>query len=164
MDGDRIHATDGATEIGRFALSEGVRAIQEQTAEARAIKERIVTLIGLTAAASAFLVGAALQASTRGVRFYGPLLVGTLLFVALLLIGWRILRPLPDWRSVVSAKTIMDDFDGPDGWTYLAGYYTKNFVNNEEKLQPLHRLLRIATMLVGAIFVSWIVLIWLVAS
>lgn len=149
-------------ELDRFALQEAVRSLQEQTAEARGLKDRVVTLTGLTSAGTAFLVGAALEGDVRDSRFHVPLGVGAALFLMLMYQGWTILRPIPDWRSAVGPTVLIEDFRGASKWGDLAGFYEAAFRRNDEHLVPLRRSMQNALLLSGAIFLCWIALIWLV--
>lgn len=149
----------------RFAIDEGIRSIQHQDAEASRIRDRIVNMIGLTAAASAFLVGAALESAERGLRFYGPLACGTALFLALLVLGWRILSPARSWAAKVSPKILVRDFASrAEGYELLAGFYEAAQDENEAVLEILRRRLRRALLLSGGVILSWIGLAWLVAG
>jgi hypothetical protein len=159
--------TTGGVELARFAIEEGIRALQLQEAEAARIRDRVVTLVGLVAAGSSFLVGAALDESTRGWRFHGPLLLGTVLFVVLMLQGWRVLRPTRSWASKVSSEVIVEDF-APlplrEGWALLARFYGKAQLDNEAVLDGLRAGLQRALLLAGGVTVTWMALIWLVAA
>jgi hypothetical protein len=151
--------------LHQLALQEGVRSLEEQTREVGQIRDRIVSLIALTATATAFLVGAALAGRTRGAGFYIPLGVGTALFVVLVALGWAILRPLDGWRSKVSPTVLVEDFsDGLAGYRALASFYDQAFDANETKLDQLRTRMQFATAVAGAMIVCWVVLVWFVAS
>jgi hypothetical protein len=152
-------------DLYRFAIDEGIRSLQHQDAELNRIRDRAVALVTLTATASAFLVGAALQANTRGWRFYAPLAVGTALFVLLLWNGWKLLRKVR-WAAKVWAEVIVEDFASKppaQGYALLARYYSQAQDENERVLEGLRRTLQWAIVNAGAMIVVWIVLIWLVA-
>jgi hypothetical protein len=86
-------------EVYQLAIQEGIRSLEDQTNEVSRIRDRIANLTVLTATATAFLVGAALESVTRGARFYLPLAVGTGLFVVLLAArGDRYVLALPRAR------------------------------------------------------------------
>jgi hypothetical protein len=156
---------DASLAMHQLALQEGIRSLESQTIEVSQIRDRVVSLISLVTAASAFLVGAALEAKTRGMRFYVPLGMGTAVYMVLVWQGWHILRPLKAWNAKVSAPVMIDDFsDGRDGFRALASFYENAQDENEKQLTRLRALMRLALLTSGALMICWILLVWLVAS
>lgn len=152
-------------ELHQLALQEGIRSLEDQRVEVSRIRDRVVNLVALTATSTAFLVGAALNSTSRNTRFYAPLAVGTGLFVALLILGWMILRPLKQWNAKISPTVMVEDFaDGLEGYRALVSFYDRAQAENEAKLDRLRTYMQWALLTSGAVTISWIALVWLVAS
>ncbi|MEM9654341.1 MAG: hypothetical protein AAGA65_19765 [Actinomycetota bacterium] len=155
----------GDLELYKFAIEEGIRSLEHQGSELNRIRDRTINLFGLTATASAFLIGAALQSQTRGLSFYLPLAVGTALFALLAGLGWMTLKPC-QWRAKVSSEVIVEDFAGSasaDQYQQLAGFYTEAFRFNEQQLGSLRLRLRWSLLTSAGLVTTWIALVWMVA-
>lgn len=154
-------------ELYRFAIQEGIRTLQHQDQELSRVGDRVVALVGLTATATAFLIGAALQATTRGPRFFIPLSLATLFFLALLIVGFRLLTPVKTWAARISGTVIVEDFaslSGEEAYRMLATFYDRARNDNEKILKPLRSQLRLALALSGLTVLTSVILVWLVAS
>ena len=153
-------------ELHKFAIQEGIRALQHQEAELGRMRDRAIALAGLTAAAAAFLVGAGLKAPHGGWSFYAPLGLGSLLYLGLLYQSWLLLKPVPKWKAKVSGTVILEDFASQEpaaAYASLAGFYEQARLDNEASLTPLRSALVLALAFAGGTVVSFLMLAWLVA-
>ena len=156
-----------AQDLYRFAIQEGIRALQHQEAELSRMRDRAIAMAGLTATAAAFLVGAALHATMRGPRFYIPMTIGSVGYLVLLGLCWLLLKPVNEWSAKVSGTVILDDFasrEPPEAYRLLAGFYESARVANESVLVSLRTRLVWALICAGGTVAAFLTLTWLVAN
>lgn len=157
-----------SVDLCRFAIDEAIRALGREVEAVERLRLRSFAFVGVTATAMAFLVGAALEADTRGGRFFGPLVLGTAAFVLCLAQLWRTQSPIAGWQDQISARVIVNDFASFDSeveaYIYLAGFYDQAVESNQVLVDRLARRVQWLTVWCAFSMLSSLLLVWLVAA
>lgn len=170
-----IRADGDGTAIYKLAMEEGLRRLAHQDAEVAIARTRVLQLMTVVTAATAFLAAAVLASSNgqRGPAFYIAASTATALYVGLLLVVWRALQPIKNWIVETSPAVIVQDYGDrtahpapaslAEAYRSLALHYQNYADLNEGSLAMLRKQLGRAVLLGGAQIACWVVAAWLVA-
>ena len=153
-----------------IAYREAQRALDDQQAELRGMRDRSVQFTAFVGAATAFLVGAGLHPSHRDASFYALAIVASALSVALILLLITLLFPRRHklWHYRLSANDLITGWieprDRPPSHAHvirrLARRLDRMRIENEKLLGSL-RTWYGWLVIVGAVQVAaWTALVW----
>jgi hypothetical protein len=155
-------------EIYALAFGEGTRALDNQAGTLDQVRVRSAGVLTTSTIASAFLIGVVLDAdaSERVVWYWALLVLGAVLYGALLLVVVVIQLPRYRWKFHMSPAVIVEAYADGDppattGETQraLALFIDGNLRHNEANLGRMHTLLGWALVLLIAEIAVWAILV-----
>jgi hypothetical protein len=158
----------GAEGLYRTVYEESQRTLDDQNDELTEIRQRVVQFVAFVGAATAFLVGTSLRASSKDAVFYWLAAFATSLSCFTLALVVCVLVPFAKWEYRLSASVLIDkwietDVPVPSEGQFLRALalrYDQMRQRNETALNRL-RLAYVAVIVAGILQLStWIVLSW----
>ena len=171
---ERIRTDEAGQEIYKLAYLEGLRRLNHQVAEVGALRTRLLQLLTVVTAATAFLAAAGLKGSTNHhhVAFYVFAVLATALYAGLLVVSYLAMQPISGWMDETTPKVLIQDYgdvtagSGPvslaETYRNLGLYFERYGDSNDKPLGDLRRRFNLAIILGGAQIVCWVIVVWLV--
>jgi len=157
-------------DLYRVAYLESQRTLDDQRDEIRGLRDRSVQFMAFVGAATAFLVGVGLHASTRDALFYGLSFGASALSLVTIVLLFSLLNPNQRkmWHYRMSANILIADWiekDVPqpseaDLLRALAEEYDQMSENNEHLLGRLRSSYRWFVIIGAAQLITWAALVW----
>ena len=173
-DEDPIRTDEDGVAIYKLAFDEGLRRLEHQDSEVNVARTRLLQLLTVVTAATAFLGAAGLKSTLidRSGAFYVFAVAGTGLYMILLVQAYLALQPLKGWIIETSPKVLIQDYadktaqPGPasvaETYRSLALHYQTYAESNEHLLARLRQQLVRAIIIGGIQVVCWVIVAWLV--
>jgi hypothetical protein len=155
----------------RIAYQESQRTLDDQQDELKGMRDRGVQFTAFVGAATAFLVGAGLQAATKGPLFYSMASAATVLSAALIILLLILLTPSKRnlWHYRLSAESLIKgwieaEVPPPDEALFMRAVaikYDDMHRKNEVLLRSLRRSYRWLIAVGAAQVTVWAALVWI---
>lgn len=155
--------------IYKLAMDEGLRRLQHQDEEVAIARTRIMQVMTLVIAATAFLAGTVLRTSDRPIAFYVLAGVATALLLVSVVITYLSIRPIPGWVIETTPQVLIQDYAEAkdpaslaDTYKNMAIFYDRYANSNEHSLASLRTLYRTGLLVGGLEVATWVSLAWAV--
>jgi hypothetical protein len=152
----------------KVAYENGLRALDEQTDELSAVRQRAAQFMAFVGASTAFLAGTGLTGGHRDATFYVVAGLASLLSVVAIICVVVALRPVKDWQSQLSSQDLIDGWIEtdvpPPGEAMVLRYLAELFDVMRRANAPKVSTVRTAyngVVVIGALQVlAWATLAW----